>query len=129
MIGLRNTRYVASLTSSVVVVPVTVYTDTFESYTASVNLNLNALNGGVGWTGAYAARSSYASIWDSDTFQSYTVSANLDGLNGEVFAGPYVVKLTFARTYSSDTMETYAVASDIGGQDGGLGWGGAYVSR
>lgn len=57
---------------------VTLIIDTMESYSAGVNLD--GLNGGTFWDGAYSSRSNFLLI--IDTMESYSAGDNLDGLNG-----------------------------------------------
>lgn len=63
--------------------------DDFESYT--VGDALNGLNGGTGWTGAYAEGVGYSGVQSNDDFSSYNVNDALDGLNGGTgWTGAYV---------------------------------------
>lgn len=68
------------------VAPVVLAEDDFESYTPTDDLD--GLNGGTNWSGAYSSRG-----WPmpSDDFEGYTPTDDLNGLNGgEDWNGAYV---------------------------------------
>jgi hypothetical protein len=54
--------------------------DDFESYTNGAQVN--ALNGGTHWNGAFVDRFAPTGIYEQDDFESYTDAAAVDGLNG-----------------------------------------------
>jgi len=63
--------------------------DDMESYTDLADLN--ALNGGTGWDGAYVARGGDIALRGVDDMETYTDSASLNGLNGGAgWNGAYV---------------------------------------
>lgn len=64
--------------------------DNMETYTSGVDVN--GLNGGATWAGAYVARNSFLNTYGTDDMESYTDGANANGLNGGTgWGGAYVV--------------------------------------
>ena len=103
--------------------------DDMESY--SVAADVNGLNGGPCWFGAYVDNYPYFGLGTEDDMESYTVSASLNGLErwlGLRFSSG--VGLTTANDFLvQDDMESYTVTAALNGLNGGaasspvLGWG------
>jgi hypothetical protein len=82
-LGLRDTPFLRNVGSGT---PVTLSEDDMESYSDAADLN--GLNGGTGWAGAYVSNS-YP--YPQDDIESYSDTADLNGLNGgSDWAGAYV---------------------------------------
>lgn len=103
--------------------------DDMESYSNGVLLD--ALDGGVGWTGAYVARTNFMGVQAVDDIESYSNGADLDGLNGGTmdWTGAYVARINFLGLKAQDDMESYSNGANLNGLNGGVGWTGAYVAR
>lgn len=116
-------------------------TDPFEGY--AVGADLNGLNGGYNFAGAFVERWNWVgSPLGFDTFETYTVGAALNGLNGEVVAydyggwnGAYIDRTAYLGAVAIDTFESYSVGANLDTLNGGTGyatcggWNGPYVSR
>jgi hypothetical protein len=113
--------------------------DTFESY--SNMAELDALNGGFNWGGAYVARTNEFGIVSYDTFEDYSAGEDINDLNqGFSWNGAfYVGNEGYTGVKSVDTFEDYSAAADLDGLnnagdpsytgDQDRAWGGAYVAR
>lgn len=113
--------------------------DTFESYSNMVELD--ALNGGFNWGGAYESRTNAFGITSYDTFEFYSAAEDLDSLNGGFSwnGGGYVAREGYTGVKSVDTFEDYSAATDLDGLDNAgdpsytgdqdRAWGGEYVAR
>ena len=91
--GGSGTPTTSAATDAVIAAPLTDSFDDMESYTVAGDVN--GLNGGTGWLGAYADNFPGIGLGEVDDMESYTIAAALDGLNGgtayhQFWGGPYV---------------------------------------
>ena len=91
--GGSGTPATSLATDAVIAAPLTDSFDDMESYT--VASDVNGLNGGTGWLGAYSDNFPGIGLGEVDDMESYTIAAALDGLNGgtayhQFWGGPYV---------------------------------------
>jgi hypothetical protein len=104
--------------------------DSLESYADGAQVD--GLNAGRYWNGAFVARGNLLGIRELDSFESYTDGADVNALNrGDWTNNAFVARENDIRIYLEDDLETYAVQAPVVDtlNGGAMGWGGAWTFR
>ncbi len=103
--------------------------DDFESYTT--NAQVNGLNGGGHWGGAFVDRFNPVGIYEQDDLEGYADGVAVDALNGGNlgWSGAYVDRDNPLGIKAIDDLESYSDGASVNALNGGSDWGGAFVDR